>query len=537
MNNTRLAPAVVTTIATLLTLVLAPVACTGAASVTPAKIKTDGIINGTSTSNWPAVGALVVDAYGSWEEYCTATLIDPQWILTAAHCVDPNDNQVPHEYVANFFIGANVAGAGHAYVIDAIHAHPDYDPTYIDNDIAVAHLGSAVTGTTPLVYNTSAVGTGNTITWVGYGVSQADGSGGGSGGGTKRTAVGAISQTYTTRYDYDQNNQGQLTCFGDSGGPDLVGGTGSERVAGVHSTVSDNYCASSATSTRVDAYQTWIRNTLAGGGPLACDIAGGDCGAQACMLVAADTYRCLPSDNKSLGQACNSDPNTWANLPCADGGMCLDYVAGEVCYALCKTTADCTAGKACAYVFTDWAGVGVCLTGCNILGGSCDAGTACYPSSSGANICMSSSGAARGAACNPGTPQTAPLPCGDGSVCRLTGPAATDGRCAHFCRASTDCGAGETCTLPVLQGISDLGACTAATPTVCTCDADYYCDTSCACDAECPCTCDTTTACDDSCECDIECKGGCGCTADSRGSALVLAPALLLWSSRRRRTR
>ena len=551
------------------------------------------IINGTATSNWPAAGALVGDiGNGHWAEYCSATLIASQWILTAAHCIDPQDSNIPPVNVAHFSVGANVDSGATRYVIDVVTPHPDYSRSAVTDDIGMAHVSLAVSGVTPIPNNTANLGSGNTITWVGYGVNVATGGGDGTGNGIKRTANGKISSLSPYTYSYNQNSAGQLTCFGDSGGPDLVGASGSEKVSGVHSTVGDDYCTSNGTSTRVDAYAMWIANVMTGTTvPTDCDITGGDCGSQACAEIDTNVFRCLPSDGKSVGASCNSDPSTWANLPCKDGAYCINYVDGSVCYQFCRSSGDCTGGKKCAFVFTDEPTLGVCLAStCNITGGDCTTG-ACYPVAPGINRCHTSSGAALGTTCNPATSSSSPVPCDDGLLCLKTGTAATDGTCLPFCITPSDCDTNSTCKGPVFQGISDIGVCVASSTCACdtgtacqtscacdpdcqgpgctcntgtgcqancacdpdcqsgscACDTDYYCDTTCYCDAECPCACDTTYSCDTNadgsdCTCDIECKssGGCGCSFDQGARGILVAPSaafLLLLSRRRRSTR
>jgi V8-like Glu-specific endopeptidase len=541
--------------------------CSSSPTMTPFGAESAPIIDGVPTSSWPAVGALVVVEGATRYSYCTATLIGSQWLLTAAHCVDPTEAGVPQAYVAHFFVGGDVALSGSTYVVDAITVHPDYDKTYVENDIAVVHIASPATGTTPIAYNTANITSGSAITWVGYGVNanahvNPDGTGDGDGGGTKRYAYGAIASVGPTAYSYNRNASYQLTCFGDSGGPDLVGSTGNEKVIGVHSTVrsssDQSACDIDGQSTRVDAYSSWIANVMAGGGPITCNIAGGSCGSQACAIVDVGVYRCLPSDHKAIGAACNADSRTWVNLPCVDGAICLDYVDGARCYEYCQTTADCSSGKTCGFVFQDLADVGLCLaSACNIAGGDCGTG-ACFQLQGGVTQCFSSAGGAVGAGCDPTTPESSPLPCGDGLICLQTGTAATAGTCSQRCGVPTDCPAGSTCQSQTVQGIANVGVCVASSscacntgagcqtacscdPDCCDCDTDFYCDTDCACDVECPCSCDTTYACDSAdsgdCACDIDCKDkGCG-RCDQGAAELFVAPMILflLFVSRRRR--
>jgi secreted trypsin-like serine protease len=104
------------------------------------------IVGGTvaSSSDAPWQVALFSDTTEPYlSQFCGGTLIDPSWVVTAAHCMLDDDNDkipVTHLYAA---VGATdltdmdtdfVRRAGRIFV------HPNYDPGTDNNDIALIRL-------------------------------------------------------------------------------------------------------------------------------------------------------------------------------------------------------------------------------------------------------------------------------------------------------------------------------------------------------------------------------------------------------------
>jgi|GEM_PF-672574 len=210
------------------------------------------IVNGTQTSDYPAVGLIGESGY----HFCTGTLIAPQYVLTAAHCAEGVGNTS-----GTFTVG------GRSYQTERVYVHPNYNRNAIGsdsaNDIAIYKLSQPVIGITPMDIFRGIPQVGQLLTLVGFG-----GGGNGTTGtngdfGIKRVGTTPIDQVTRTliHWDFDNNTEAN-TAPGDSGGPAFVTINGVKYIAGVTSG-GDSPNASigdHSFDTRVDAYADWITN-------------------------------------------------------------------------------------------------------------------------------------------------------------------------------------------------------------------------------------------------------------------------------------
>ena len=170
--------------------------------------------------------------------FCTATLIGPRTVLTAAHCINASSGKFNAK--------------GNSYSWSKAKVHPNFNSKTLANDLALVTLNSTPSGITPSPINTSRVSRGLKITLVGHGWTT---DGGGNAAGKKyvgNNTIGTVSQMWI------EYTGASGLCNGDSGGPSFIG----NKVAGVHSwRVGGERCAQKKSGdTRVDIFAGWIKS-------------------------------------------------------------------------------------------------------------------------------------------------------------------------------------------------------------------------------------------------------------------------------------
>lgn len=214
-----------------------------------------------------ALGRAVVTIVGSRGNFCSGTLIAPDLVLSAAHCVGPGADYK--------IVQRDAQTQPQLRDVRRVAAHPQFDLRAIQAnrataDIALLQLAQPLPGKTPLPLGAPSdpLSAGQSFTVAGIGVAvRGDGKSGGTVRSAALTATGRPGRLQIRLVDPVANNtrDGLGACTGDSGGPALQAQDGRPVIIGVvsWSTGANNAagCGGLTGVTPLTLYRDWIERT------------------------------------------------------------------------------------------------------------------------------------------------------------------------------------------------------------------------------------------------------------------------------------
>ncbi len=248
---------------------------------------------------WPFMAGLVrsdnKDGFAS--QFCGASLVGSEWVLTAAHCLHDGFGFVLDTSDLQVLVGAyrlSETTPADRYSVDRLYVHEDYESSTFNNDIGLLHLTESVPDQIVAVVAQNDPGqlitAGNKGYAIGWGNTSSEGSAFPDqllqvelpivAQQTLVDAYAALNSVVTDNmFGAGFAAGGKDACQGDSGGPFLMQNAADEWVQtgitswGIGCAQPNQY----GVYTRLSNYNDWIDARIAGYTPDVDDSSGGGC--------------------------------------------------------------------------------------------------------------------------------------------------------------------------------------------------------------------------------------------------------------------